>query len=154
MQHMCKGMSMLLTLTIACFVAAGCPNHHLERDFFDKPPGDRVERLRQYMLADQYKIFRYGNDEIEPPDMELAEPIAERGAEAVPFLMDQLNANVDGIAVRDILLVFETMAYSGRYNVKANSGLMKVLTSKVSGMRDHGWQNFCLKMLQTINDSR
>ena len=151
---MSKTMSMLLTLFLASFVALGCRDHHLEKEFFDKPPADRVERLRQYSLDDQYKIFRYGNDVKEPPTMELAGPIAERGASAVPFRVDQLKSTADDIAVRDILLIFERMEASGSYNVKADTALMGVLGSKVSGMKDKDWQATCLKKLQRINDSK
>jgi hypothetical protein len=59
------------------------------------------------------EIFRYGNDQKEPPAMELAGPIAERGGEAVPFLLNKLNVDKGDIAVRDILLIFETMETSG-----------------------------------------
>jgi hypothetical protein len=141
---------MRIMLALSCFMALGCRSHQLEHNFFDKPPGDRLERLRQYSLADQYKIFRYGNDAVEPPVMALADPIAERGAAAVPFLMSQLNANADDIAVRDILLIFERMEASGSYKVKADTRLMDGLVSKVSGMKDKDWQAICLKDLQSI----
>jgi len=148
---MSKAMSMPLALALVCLIALGCRDHHLEESFFDKPAGDRVDRLRQYSLADQYKIFRYGNDVKEPPAMELSGPIAERGAAAVPFLMDQLNASADDIAVRDILSIFERMESSGSYDVKANISLMQLLAAKVSGMKDKDWQAICLKKLQRIN---
>lgn len=151
---MSKAMSMPLMLLLGCFIALGCRDHHLEKSFFDKPAADRVERMRQYSLADQYKIFRYGSDRKEPPAMELANPIAERGASAVPFLMEQLNASAEDIAVRDILLIFETMEASGSYNVKADAPLMGVLASKVSGMKDKDWQAIRLKMLQGIKESK
>lgn len=118
MQRMSKGMNIFITLALACLVALGCRGQNVEKAFFDKPAGDRVERLRQYSLGDQYKIFRYGNDRIEPPAMGLAIPIAERGASAVPFLIDQLKAGSDDVAVRDILLIFEMLEASGSYNVK------------------------------------
>lgn len=84
----------------------GCENHDLEKNFFKQPLANRVERLRSYPLADQYKIFRYGNDRKEPALMDLADPIAERGATAVPFLVDKLNSESADIAVRDIVLIF------------------------------------------------
>jgi hypothetical protein len=149
-----KTLSVTIMLALSCLMALGCRSHQLERSFFDKPPGDRLERLRQYSLADQYKIFRYGNDAIEPPVMELADPIAERGAAAVPFLMEKLNANADDIAVRDILWIFETMESSGTYKVKADTRLMDVLVSKVSGMKDKGWHAICLADLQRIRGQR
>ncbi len=86
--------------------------------------------------------------------MELAGPIAERGAAAVPFLVDQLNTSEDDIAVRDILLIFKRMEASGSYNVKADTRLMGVLASKVSRVKDKDWQAICLKMLQRIKGSQ
>jgi hypothetical protein len=154
MQRMLKTMRMPIMLALSCFMALGCRSHQVEHNFFNKPPGDRLERQRQYSLADQYKIFRYGNDAIEPPAMGLADAIAERGAPAVHFLMDQLNANADDIAVRDILLIFERMESSGSCNVKADTHLMDVLVSKVSGMKDKDWQAICLKDLQRIRGQR
>jgi hypothetical protein len=85
--------------------------------------------------------------------MELAGPIAERGAAAVPFLTDRLNASDGDITVRDISLIFETMEASGSYKVSADTRLMGVLASKVSGMKDRDWQATCLKMLQRIKGS-
>ncbi|WP_035353593.1 hypothetical protein [Edaphobacter aggregans] len=151
---MSKAMSILPMLLLACFVGLGCRDHHIEKDFFGKPPADRVERLRQYSLDDQYKIFRYGNDVKEPPTMELAVPIAERGASAVPFLVGHLRAATDDIAVRDILLIFERMDAIGSYNVKADTALMGLLGSKISGMKDKDWQASCLKRLQRINGTK
>jgi hypothetical protein len=103
-------MRLLIVWVFACLFAFGCNHQHLEESFFDRPPEDRVERLRQYSLEDQYKIFRYGNDKIEPPLMELAEPIAEKGATAIQFLVTRLNLKTDDVTVRDVLLILETMA--------------------------------------------
>lgn len=146
-------MSIRIVTVFICFIAFGCKHDRLEETFFDKPPADRLERLRhQYSLEDQYKIFRYGNDRIEPPVMELAEPIAERGSAAVPFLLGQLNSS-DDLTVRDILLIFQTMARSRSYDVKHDRTLMAVLTSKVSGMKREGWRKACEDMLQAIKES-
>jgi hypothetical protein len=84
--------------------------------------------------------------------MELADPIAERGATAVPFLVEQLNAKPDDIAIRDTLLIFETMARSGRYDLKSDTPLMTALASRVSGMKDKDWQAICLKKLKRIRE--
>lgn len=147
-------MTIRIVLAFACLLARGCESHDLEENFFKQPLANRVERLRQYPLADQYKIFRYGMDIKEPPFMDLADPIAERGATAVPFLLDQINSKADDITLRDTLLIFETMANSKSYDVKSDLALMTTLTSRVSGMKDQGWQGTCLKNLQRIKDSR
>lgn len=151
---MSKTMSAWIVVAFACLLARGCGGHHLERDFFNQPLANRVQRLRRYGLADQYKIFRYGMDMKEPPFMDLADPIAERGGTAVPFLLDQLNSQPDDITLRDTLLIFETMANSKSYDVESDAALMTTLASRVSMMKDPAWQGTCLKNLQRIRDSR
>jgi hypothetical protein len=131
-----------------------CGGHDLEKAFFPGPSANRVERLREYSLPDQYKIFRYGNDQREPPAMELALPIAERGCAAVPFLTDQLKGSKDDVEVRDILLIFERMDSAGSYRVHADASLMKLLDSKVSAMKDQDWRATCTKMLQRIKANK
>ena len=147
-------MSTRVILVLACFIALGCESHGLEESFFKQPLANRVERLRQYRLEDQYKIFRYGMDRKEPPLMDLSIPIAERGATAVAFLQDQLSSTSDDITIRDILIVLERMASYHTYDVKSDTALMTTLASKVSGMKDKGWQPICLKGIQQIRDSK
>src|SRR5277367_4016975 len=58
----------------------------------------------------------------------------------------------DDITLRDILLIFETMATSKSYDVRSDASLMTTLTSRVSGMKHALWQDNCKKMLQRITD--
>ena len=125
----------------------------VEKDFFKQPLATRVERLRKYSLEDQYKIFRYGNDKIEPPLMDLAIPIAERGRKAVPFLMDRLNAKADDETVIDVVLIFDRMALSKSYDVKDDATVMSALSAKVAGVKDPESRNGCLVDLQRIRNS-
>src|SRR5215831_7960949 len=91
---------------ITCFsgiVLLGCSAHKFERSvIFGGPPGTRVERVRQYSVEDQFRVFRYGVENVEPPLMGLADPIAERGESAVPFLLNQLNSNPDDAITEDV----------------------------------------------------
>ena len=136
-----------------CFLFLGC-GHRLERNFFfGNPPQTRIERFRQYTLEDQYRLFRYGNDKIEPPVMSFDEIIAERGASVVPFLLRQLNCKSDDIAVRDAMLVFRAMAVSKSYDVKDDSAVMTTLAARVSGMKHKDWQSFCQGMLRQIESA-
>lgn len=50
----------------------------------------------------QYQIFRYGNDRIHPPLIERADPIAERGAAAVPFLLARLESESDDLVLCNV----------------------------------------------------
>jgi hypothetical protein len=144
---------------VACILVLpallSCGSHRLERDFFFKnPPATRLERFRQYSLEDQYKIFRYGNDRFEPPIMMLPEPIAERGATAVPFLVAQLKSSTDDVTVRDILVIFKAMANAKSYGVNSDAVLMTTITSRISRMKDKDWQSFCLDILQRLKNAQ
>jgi len=129
----------------------GCGSHKFERHVvFDGPAATRIDRVRTYSLEDQYRIFRYGNDIVEPPLLALAKPIAERGATAIPFLMQQLNAEPSDTTTRDLLLIFQEMAYSKSYDVKADAALMNKLNARVTEIKDKEWQSVCSKMLHNI----
>jgi hypothetical protein len=132
---------------------AGCDDHRLDKEFFKQPPETRAARLRQYPLPEQYKIFRYGNDRLEPPALGLANPIAERGAQAVPFLLAKLDSEKDDIGVRDIVLVFSVMGALRSYDVKSDVGLIRKLESAVARMTDKDWQSMCVAMLTHIKQS-
>jgi hypothetical protein len=57
---MLETMNIRFALVLVLFLL-GCENHDLEKNFFKQPLAHRVERLRSHPLADQFKIFRYGN---------------------------------------------------------------------------------------------
>jgi len=140
---------------LLCFLALlSCGNHRMEKQFFTGSPKTRNQRLRQYSLDDQYKIFRYGVDSIEPPLLDLADPIVERGPAAVPFLLNQLALARNDIAVRDALQVFGDMAATKSYDVRSDQAVMKALEGKVNAMKDDQWRSICLKMLGRIKEPR
>jgi hypothetical protein len=137
----------VISIICVLLTSFACQTRDFERSVFSHSLGTRVERLRQLPLEQQYKVFRYGNDVIHPPLMDLADPIAERGAAAVPFLLKQLRADRDDIATRDILLIFVRMYHLRTYDVKSDDALMKTLISSVADMRDKDWQAICQKRL-------
>jgi hypothetical protein len=89
-------------------------------------------------------------DRREPRDAELADPIAERGKAAVPFLLEQLAGTPDDKTVDDVLLIFEAMARLKTYGVHEDMDLMATLTSKVSGMNDAFWRTEGTRTLESI----
>lgn len=146
-----RGHALAVMSLAWCILLMGCANNRLEREFFfKKPAATRMDRLRQYSLRDQYRIYRYGNDRFEPPLTGLGKPIAERGQAAVSFLLEQLNAHADDRTVRDVLSLFEAMESIKSYDVKSDAHVMDTLRSRVSAMKDQGWKAECSKMLSRI----
>ena len=139
-------MSLSLSATnLAC-------QHQFEQRFFDNPDG-RVERSRQLPLDQQYKLFRYGMDVRHPPALDMALPIAERGAAAVPFLLDQLEADRTDKATDQILIVFFRMQLLKTYDVKADASLMNVLSTRVQRIKDEESRRISSATLQRIRGS-
>jgi hypothetical protein len=146
-----NGMATACVICWCATILVGCANRRLETEFFFKnPPATRVDRLRQYSLEDQYRLFRYGNDKFEPPLTGLAIPIAERGQAVVPFLLGKIDPEADDVTVRDVLLVFERMAATKSYDVKSDAAVMETLHSRVLAMKDAGWRVVCANMLRRI----
>ncbi len=146
---------MLRPVVVICALLITCNDQgsQLERNFFKQPRVDRVAKMRDYSLEDQYKLFRYGNDKIEPPQLELANPIAEKGASVIPFLTDQLKSSTGDFAVRDILLILRTMLRFRTYDVKRDAALMSVLETRISAMKNADWQAFCRGDLENIKNA-
>lgn len=146
--------SVPIAASILCLTVVGvaCQHHEFEEKFF-KQLANRVERSRQLTLEQQYRVFRYGNDVIHPPLMDLADPIAERGASAVPFLIEQLKKDETDVGVRDILLIFNRMVRLKTYDVKSDRPLMSTLTARVENMKDKEWRQISSRMLKAIRES-
>jgi hypothetical protein len=139
-----------VVLSVLCITLLGCADHKMERAFFRESLDDRLERLRQYSLEDQYRIFRYGNDVVHPPLTNLAIPIAERGAVAIPFLKAHLDTDDEDFSVRDILRIIREMTQLKTYDAKNDKSLMRALTLRVSKVMDKDWQAICATMLEDI----
>jgi len=144
---------MKIVWCIALVGVLSCGNHRLEKDFFKHDRDQRVARMENYSIEDQYRIFRYGNDKVEPPMLELAIPLARRGARIVPFLSEQLEISHDDEAVVDILSVFRTMAQLRTYRLQKNSELDSSLRHRIARMKDRYWQAFCTDELGKIEQS-
>jgi hypothetical protein len=141
-----------LTFYVNLAFALGCQAHVFEKEFYREDLSTRVERARRLSLEEQYKVFRYGNDVIHPPLMDMADPIAERGKAAIPFLLDQLRSDDDDLAVRDILLVFSRMAGLGTYPVKSDSTVMTALRARVATMKNREIRTTAERTLNRLSE--
>lgn len=143
---------MLRPQILICALLITCNNKdsQLEKKFFNLPPAERSAMMHSSSLGDQYKIFRYGMDKKVPPLLSLAEPIAERGSSAIPFLTEQLKSSTDDAAVWDILVVLTRMADSHTYEVKRDTELISLLEKRISTMKDAWWRNHCKGDLEQI----
>jgi hypothetical protein len=93
--------------------------------FFADQGGYNIAVFRGYPLVVQYDIYRYGSDQTEPPRLDLALPIAERGATAAAFIREKLTPRFDDkLSARDAMLVLADMQSKGYYDVRGDEQLM------------------------------
>jgi hypothetical protein len=145
-------MAKLLALTLLFLITC---NNQLEKDFFTKySRHDRTVQLRQYSLDDQYKIFRYGMDKEEAPDSSLADPIAEKGASVLPFLIAKLNSRPDDLTVHDVLVIFWRMNYLKAFEVRQHTTLMHFLEDRVPKIKNPDLQFRSRSLLGDIKVAR
>lgn len=146
-----RSVVLLLPLLLSACATQNVASDEVAK-FLKQPVASRVERVRQYPLEEQYEIFRYGNDVIHPPDMELANPIAERGASAIPFLLNKLTQDVDDVTVRDIMLIFLAMGWTRSYDVKSDNVVMIALSASVDRIQGQPWHDTCVDTLRRIKE--
>jgi hypothetical protein len=141
-------MLRLIAFTLVFLVTCG---DQLERDFFSKyPPATRVASLRQYSLDDQYRIFRYGIDKVNPEAWTLADPIAEKGNSVMPFLTGKLNAAPDDVTVHDILIILWRMHSLNTFDVRQDMTVMHFLEVRVPKIKNSSLQYRSRMLLEYI----
>jgi hypothetical protein len=145
---------MLRLLALSCLIFATCQDQRLEKTFFFKQPREtRLERMRHYSLEDQYRIYRFGHDKIEPPALELAIPIAEKGPQVTPFLLERLRSDKSDLAVRDILYLLQEMLSMKTFDARNNPALMQILNDRVPGIKNEDVQYASRLMLEQIKNT-
>jgi|SRR5579859_7598402 len=145
---------MLRLFVLNCLLLVTCNDHQLLDNFFYKQPREtRLERMRNYSLADQYKIYRYGHDKLEPPALQLATPIAEKGSSAIPFLLQQLRSDKDELAVRDILYLLREMMSMNTFDARKDPILMQTLSDRVRELKNQNIQYSSRLFLEEIKNT-
>ena len=85
--------------------------------FFDLPAATQLETMSAYPLERQWQLYLYGYQRIHPPTLRLADPIAERGEQAVPYILGQLASSFNEIDFMSALWVFERMRHRGYFDI-------------------------------------
>lgn len=138
------------------FVLSGCMPYTADVkpsksdiDYFRMLPSEQIRQFTSHRLEEQYHLYLVGNQIIEPPAIYLAKPFAEQGPVIVPFLKTKLIAAKEEISIRDISLIFRTMAELKLYDFSTDHELMHLLDERSGNM--HGiWKDITLKNISGI----
>jgi hypothetical protein len=104
---------MMLVLLWMFLMLHGCGQRPQEcRDVVDVPREQGYAKFRSYPLEKQLDVYLCAMH-LEPPDMGLADEIAERGDTAIPTVMQKLKTADREIDQEDLIYLFEVMSDRG-----------------------------------------
>lgn len=124
-----------------------------DREYFSRYEPEQLAReFVRLSRETQYEMFICGQQRIEPPATFLARAFASEGPAVVPLLAEKLRTSPNDLTTRDIVAVFQAMALTGSYEVRANASLLHLLREKVDTMSSVGWRTVVQRMLRDIED--
>jgi hypothetical protein len=141
LQLVVKAVVGIVLLILSCCTSshAGLPKG-VSNEFFWMPQEQRDAEFEKYDFDNQYRIYIYGSQHIEPPVIALAWPLAREGGRIVQPLEAKLQTADDDLTIRDIIFVFRVMNELGTYDVAGDKSLMEKLRLKVSAMQNPAWR--------------
>lgn len=98
-----------------------------QKAYFSLPWEKAKSNIAKTSIQDQYQIYLYAVQSIHPPMLRYADPIAEKGKLAIPFLVEQLKSSNDATTSTDILYLFKRMADLHIYYADDDSDLWNFL---------------------------
>jgi hypothetical protein len=116
------------------------------------PKEQRDAEFEKYDFDNQFRIYIYGSQHIEPPMIALAWPLAREGGRIVEPLEEKLETADDDLTVRDIAFVFRVMNDLGTYDVAGDKPLMEKLRIKVSAIKNPSWRLVTEDSLRAIRE--
>jgi hypothetical protein len=104
---------MMLMLLLMFLMFRGCEQRPQEcRDVIDVPREQGYAKFRTYPLEKQLDVYLCAMH-VEPPDMGLANEIAERGDSTIPAVMQKLKTSETEIDQEDLIYLLEVMSERG-----------------------------------------
>ena len=135
-----------LTLLL-CIVNSGCNPPAECREFLDLPLDRRRVEFRNYSIERQLNIYPCGRSE-RPPDRSLAYIIAERGDEAIPFIVDRLRSETDEGNQDNLIFILEIMSYDG--HLRGKQDVIEQIRRVIFAMRFDAVRGRSLERLRRI----
>jgi hypothetical protein len=103
----------VMVVCLSCLLFRGCAERSEGcRQFLDLPRQQRQEQFKTYSVEKQLDVYLCAMN-VEPPDLSLADKIADRGETAIPSLIEKLKTSQREIDQEDIIYVFEVMSDRG-----------------------------------------
>ena len=125
--------NIMLVLLLMLLVLRGCAQRPQEcRDVIDVPREQGYAKFRSYPLEKQLDVYLCAMH-VEPPDMGLADEIAERGDSAIPTVIQKLKTAEREIDQEDLIYLFEVMSDHGL--LRGRTDVIAEITQVIDNMK-------------------
>lgn len=144
--------SLFFLLVFWCCMA-GCNSVPSEyRAFFDLSAAQRKEQMEKFPINKQIEFFLAGETYGRPP-LRLGEPIAKKGKEAVPFLLEKLGREDKEFRQLAIINVLEEMN-KYYYNLKDEKDAIKTVREVAVNMKNPQLKAQAEQALESISNQQ
>lgn len=132
-------------------MAASCQAEpEASESFLRKPMAERRTAILQYPPEQQVELYLRAMLEKHPPDLALADAVANNGAKIVPALIRRLIREDRDVAKMHLIDVFLRMQELGYYPVASDAKTLDLLAQQVATMKDPQWKSTSSDMLDRI----
>lgn len=148
-----RGAALLPLVLLAC-LGAGCGGVPPEYEaFLELPLNRQREELKKFPPEKQLEYYFAGLRYMHPGNQGLADPIAERGKDALPFLLGRLRGEKNERHKADIIFIFEMMHVS-YYNLKDEREVISLLEETKAGAKSPDLREKCDEALKLIRENK
>lgn len=133
---------------LLCLSLQGCSEQpEACREFLDMPRQQRQTQFRTFPVEKQIEAYLCAMKE-EPPDLSLAEQLADGGESALPVLLRQLKSSSREIDQEDIIYVLEVM--SDRGYLRGRKDVIADISQVIDEMKIDQVKQRCAESLKKI----
>jgi hypothetical protein len=124
----------LVVIVVGAWLLAACTNGRSPEceAFLALSPTNRDIEFKKYSAARQIDMYLCATKQ-EPPGLELADQISDRGEEAIPLLMEKLKTANSEVDKHDLIYVFEVMSRTGY--LRGRTDVVAEISDIVNGMK-------------------
>ena len=136
-----KGVLLLsatfMLLPTACQCRGGPPGYS---ELCTAGRSERPRLLRQFDPEQQVALYLAVMQRIHPPDLGLADVVAELGERGVLIVAEKLEASSSDVERVDLCRVLVRMQELGTYDVRGSSTLQRVVAKAIEDAKDEDWR--------------
>ena len=143
-------MSFAVKIAITCSVfLTSCTSQRNEFHIFSKFDAEtRLHVFRELPIEKQYNVYKFGHSEKHPPELSLAEPLADNGLKVVPLLLARLIETKNDREILGIAFVFGVLEVKEIFSIKSNYIASSIFKKSLEKIKEDDLRRLCLTIVR------